>query len=91
MSLEDPPSASELLPERDRAYGKQLSVGVLVDLFLGPAGGGHVHAWTELARAARNEDLDLTVYFLSNEAKTVNLAPNVRFVLTRPLVSTAST
>jgi len=66
----------------------QLSVGVLVDLHRGTAAGGHVKCWERLAEAAAGEELDLTVYFLGEQAGTEALAENVRYVTVRPLFGT---
>ena len=66
----------------------RLSVGVLVDLHRGIGAGGHVKCWERLAEAAAGEELDLTVYFLGEQAETEPVAENVRFVTVRPLLGT---
>jgi glycosyltransferase involved in cell wall biosynthesis len=68
----------------------RLSVGVIVDLFRGPAAGGHVKCWEHLAEAAGKEDLDLTVYFLGEQREVLPIAENVRYVTLEPLLSTNS-
>src|SRR3970040_2198410 len=70
------------------AAGEPLSVGVLVALHRGIAAGGHVTCWERLAEAAAGEELDLTVYFLGEQAETEPVAENVRFVTVRPLLGT---
>ncbi len=67
-----------------------LSVGVIVDLFRGPAAGGHVKCWERLAEGASEEDLDLTVYFLGERHEVLPIAENVRYVTLEPLLSTNS-
>jgi glycosyltransferase involved in cell wall biosynthesis len=68
-----------------------LKVGVLVDLLWSPAAGGHVKTWERLALAAvgLEGELDLTVHFLGAAASTHVLAPNVRYQIHRPVLSTA--
>ncbi len=70
--------------------GRQLSVGVIVDLFQSPAAGGHVKTWEKLAHAACGEPLDLTVYFFGAKTSVVPLAENVRYVHLPPMWSTES-
>jgi glycosyltransferase involved in cell wall biosynthesis len=67
-----------------------LSVGVLIDLLWREQAGGHVKCWERLAEAARAfpESLDLTVHLLAEQPRTVELAPNARYVLHRPLAGT---
>jgi glycosyltransferase involved in cell wall biosynthesis len=58
-------------------------VAVLVDLPLESAAGGHVKCWERFAEAAvaAPGELDLTVFFLGEEAETRELAPHVRYRL----------
>jgi len=78
-------------PAGARAAAAPLKVGVLVDLFWSPAAGGHVKTWERLALAATalGAELDLTVHFLGAAASTHVLAPNVRYEIHRPVLSTA--
>ncbi|GAB6053262.1 glycosyltransferase [Magnetospira thiophila] len=67
-----------------------IRVAVLVDLEWRPTAGGHVKCWERLARAAmRREDLDLTVHFSGAEERVHELAPHVRYVIHKPVFSTA--
>ncbi|MCW5771650.1 MAG: glycosyltransferase [Rhodospirillaceae bacterium] len=69
---------------------RPLRVAVLVDLFLGPAAGGHVKFWERAAAgAAGTEGLDLTVYFAAAADDERRIADNVRYRLLRPVFSTA--
>jgi putative membrane protein len=69
-----------------------LRVGVLVDLHWSPTAGGHVKTWERLASAAASlgEEVDLTVHFLGAMEATHVVAPNVRYRIHRPVLSTAS-
>jgi putative membrane protein len=69
-----------------------LRVGVLVDLHWSPTAGGHVKTWERLASAAASlgEEVDLTVHFLGAMEATHVVAPNVRYRIHRPALSTAS-
>jgi glycosyltransferase involved in cell wall biosynthesis len=73
------------------AAGRPLRVGVLVDLALAAAAGGHVKCWQRLAEAAvdRADDLDLTVHFQGPRPQLIALSPAVRYVLLPPVFSTA--
>jgi glycosyltransferase involved in cell wall biosynthesis len=75
--------------ERDER--PKLRVGVLVDLALTDEAGGHVKCWERLAAAAveRGNGLDLSVHFLGDRDERKDLAPNVRYFLHRPILSTA--
>lgn len=65
-----------------------VSVAVLVELERGPHSGGHVKCWERLAAAAAGrDDLDLTVYCLGRTRAVEAVAPNVRFVTLRPVLS----
>lgn len=70
------------------------SIAVLVELLRRDTSGGHVKCWEHFARsAARLPDgtgLDLTVYFLGDRERVEPLAPHVRFVMLRPVLSTAA-
>jgi glycosyltransferase involved in cell wall biosynthesis len=67
-----------------------LRVGVLVDLAIGPAAGGHVRTWQRLARAAIGvAELDLTIHFSGAAEHTRFLGDNVRLRVHRPVFSTA--
>ncbi len=67
-------------PPRD---DRLVSVGVTVDLELSEAAGGHVKCWQRLAEAAADAEcgIDLTVYFLGAERRTMALGENVRYRL----------
>lgn len=67
-------------------------VAVLVDLLLRPDAGGHVKCWERLSEAAARlgSGIDLTVHFQGDADEVRDLAPNVRHVLHRPLLSTRS-
>jgi len=69
---------------------RSLRVGVLVDLERCEAAGGHVKCWERIADAATRIDvpLDLTIHVQGNKSEIQELAPNVRFVARRPLLST---
>jgi glycosyltransferase involved in cell wall biosynthesis len=78
----------------DCAAGLQerpLKVGVLVDLTLSAAAGGHVKCWQRLAEAAveYGDRLDLTVHFNGKRSGRIELSPTVRYVLLPPVLSTA--
>ncbi|HZT50947.1 MAG TPA: glycosyltransferase [Stellaceae bacterium] len=68
-----------------------IKVGVLVDLPLGPAAGGHVRCWERLAEAALGFSglLDLTVHFSGPVPLTRVLGDSVRYVVLPPRFSTA--
>ncbi|MPY59218.1 hypothetical protein FNH08_19220, partial [Streptomyces spongiae] len=70
------------------------SVAVLVELMRSGTAGGHVKCWERFAEsAARLPDtagLDLTVYFLGDRERIEPLSPRVRFVMLRPVLSTAA-
>ena len=69
---------------------RRLKVGVLVDLTLTAEAGGHVKCWQRLAEAAAAcaHELDLTVHFNGDEPDRIELSPNVRYELLRPVFST---
>ncbi|GAB2875311.1 glycosyltransferase [Streptomyces deserti] len=71
------------------------SVAVLVELLRNGTSGGHVTCWERFAQSAarltgRPPALDLTVYFLGEREHVETLAPHVRFVMLRPVLSTAA-
>ncbi|MFE6286794.1 glycosyltransferase [Streptomyces sp. NPDC057877] len=74
------------------------SVAVLVELTRNPMSGGQVKCWERFAEAAARlpEELpdgpvpDLTVYFLGERDRVETLSPHVRFVMLRPVLSTAA-
>src|SRR5437899_11718832 len=70
---------------------RPLRVGVLVDLALTAAAGGHVKCWQRLAEAAvaYGDRLDLTVHFNGPKQRRIELSPSVRYVLLPPVFSTA--
>lgn len=71
------------------AAARALRVAVLVDLFWGPAAGGHVKFWERAAAGAvANDGLDLTVYFDAAADGGHTLADNVRYRLLRTVFST---
>jgi len=88
-----PMEAPVLAPaaQRSAAPRPRLRVAVLVDLALTAQAGGHVKSWERLAQAALGfaEELDLTVHFVGEEQKVIPLGENVRYVLERPVFSTA--
>src|ERR1044071_2887089 len=68
-----------------------LSVGVTVDLELGNGAGGHVKCWQRVAGVfagavaeAEFGDVDLTVYFLGDEARTIALGERARMRFVPP-------
>ncbi|HWB48417.1 MAG TPA: glycosyltransferase [Stellaceae bacterium] len=70
-----------------------LKVGVLVDLTLAADAGGHVKCWERIAEAATefSDELDLTVHFNAPDRdapRRAELAPNVRYMLLPPVLST---
>ncbi len=67
-----------------------LSVGVLVDLEWGPRAGGHVKCWERFAEAAIQfpDAVDLTVYFLGDQERVVELAPHIRYHILPPVLGT---
>ncbi|MEU9353687.1 glycosyltransferase [Streptomyces griseoloalbus] len=78
-----------------------LSVAVLVELLRRDTSGGHVKCWENFARSAARlperlpddrggTPLDLTVYFLGERERVEPLSPHVRFVMLRPVLSTAA-
>ncbi|GAA3499453.1 glycosyltransferase [Streptomyces prasinosporus] len=70
------------------------SVAVLVELLRRDTSGGHVKCWEHFARSAARlpggTGPDLTVYFLGDRERVEPLAPHVRFVTLRPVLSTAA-
>ncbi|CCQ73416.1 glycosyltransferase [Magnetospira sp. QH-2] len=67
-----------------------IRVAVLVDLEWRPTAGGHVKCWERLAAAAvRRDDIDLTVHFSGKEEQVHQLAPHVRYIVHKPVFSTA--
>ena len=77
---------------RDPRDGRAgLRVGVLVDLKLAEEAGGHVKCWERLAEAAveLGDGLDLSVHFSGDRDERRELAPNVRYWIHRPVLSTA--
>ena len=70
--------------------GRRLKVGVLVDLALTEAAGGHVKCWQRIAEAAVGcaDRLDLTVHFSGKRPHRIELSPSVRYVLLPPVLST---
>ncbi len=75
----------------DRTFPSLVSIAVLVDLMWRPDAGGHVKCWERLAEAAVRHpaDLDLTVHFEAERDGRRELAPNVRYILHRPILSTS--
>jgi glycosyltransferase involved in cell wall biosynthesis len=68
-----------------RRDGLPVSVGVTVDLELTEDAGGHVKCWQRMAEAAVGlERLDLTVYFLGAQDRTIALGGNARYRLVPP-------
>jgi glycosyltransferase involved in cell wall biosynthesis len=68
----------------------RLRVGVLVDLSLGAAAGGHVRCWERLAEAAcdfRN-DVDMTIHFMGTEPAHRELSDTVRYCIEPPVFGT---
>ncbi|MEV5438084.1 glycosyltransferase [Streptomyces sp. NPDC052682] len=71
------------------------SVAVLVELARSGTSGGHVKCWERFAQSAarlpgHRPALDLTVYFLGTRDHVETLAPHVRLVMLRPVLSTAA-
>jgi glycosyltransferase involved in cell wall biosynthesis len=68
-----------------------LKIAVLVDLLWRAHAGGHVKCWERLAEAAARsrDNLDLTLHFQGNQDSRVERAPNVRYLLHRPVFSSA--
>ena len=69
---------------------RPLRVGVLVDLVLSDAAGGHVKCWERFAEAALDfpDRLDLTVHFMGEREQSRELGPNVRLVVEPAVFST---
>ncbi len=69
---------------------RPLKVGVLVDLALTEAAGGHVKCWQRIAEAAVGyaDRLDLTVHFSGKQPGRIELSPAVRYVVLPPVLST---
>src|SRR5260370_1172400 len=69
---------------------RSLKVGVLVDLALTEAAGGHVKCWQRIAEAAVGcaDRLDLTVHFSGPRPRRIKLSPAVRYVVLPPVLST---
>ncbi|WP_376734733.1 glycosyltransferase [Streptomyces broussonetiae] len=73
------------------------SVAVLVELARTPMSGGHVKCWERFAECAARLPgglsdgpvPDLTVYFLGERDHVETVTPRVRFVMLRPVLSTA--
>ncbi|GAA1430271.1 glycosyltransferase [Streptomyces thermospinosisporus] len=69
------------------------SVAVLVELLRRDTSGGQVKCWEHFAHSAARlpagSGLDLTVYFLGEREHLEHLAPHVRLVMLRPLLSSA--
>lgn len=78
------------LPAPVPPRGRRLRVGVLVDLPLGPAAGGHVRCWERLAQAALHfpDRFDLTVHFIGWKAERRSLGDTVRYVIEPPVFCT---
>ena len=72
------------------SIGRPLKVGVLVDLALTEAAGGHVKCWQRIAEAAVGyaDRLDLTVHFSGKQPGRIELSPAVRYVVLPPVLST---
>ncbi|MBV7701023.1 glycosyltransferase [Streptomyces sp. TRM70350] len=73
------------------------SVAVLVELLRSSTSGGHVKCWERFTESAARlpsgpdgPGLDLTVYFLGDRERVEELAPHVRLVMLRPVLSTAA-
>ncbi len=89
-------SAREWAMSTSMGTGRPLKVGVLVDLALTEAAGGHVKCWQRIAEAAvgcadrpgLTHRLDLTVHFSGKEPRRIELSPSVRYVLLPPVLST---
>ena len=73
-----------------RATGDPLRVGVLVDLPLGAAAGGHVRCWERLAEAARDfpDEIDLTIHFMGPQPAERELSDTVRYCIEPPVFGT---
>jgi glycosyltransferase involved in cell wall biosynthesis len=70
---------------------RPLKVAVLIGLEWTPRSGGHVKSWERLAEAAVRGDggVDLSVHVLGKRPGIVPLSSEVRFVVHRPVFSTA--
>ncbi|MEW2078881.1 glycosyltransferase [Streptomyces sp. NPDC013433] len=91
------------LGRRDAWYSLVVSsVAVLVELVRHDTSGGQVKCWEHFARSAARlperlpdgsggTPLDLTVYFLGERERVEPLSPHVRFVMLRPVLSSAAT
>lgn len=91
------------LGRRDGWYPPVVSsVAVLVELVRRDTSGGQVKCWEHFARSAARlperlpdgsggTPLDLTVYFLGERERVEPLSPHVRFVMLRPVLSSAAT
>ncbi|KES06496.1 glycoside hydrolase [Streptomyces toyocaensis] len=77
------------------------SVAVLVELLRRDTSGGQVKCWEHFAQSATHlpervptcpggTPLDLTVYFLGERERVEHLAPHVRLVMLRPVLSSAA-
>ncbi|MCX2923835.1 hypothetical protein [Streptomyces sp. NEAU-W12] len=77
------------------------SVAVLVELLRRDTSGGQVKCWEHFARSAARlpgripdarggTPLDLTLYFLGERERVESLSPHVRFVMLRPVLSSAA-
>jgi glycosyltransferase involved in cell wall biosynthesis len=83
--------AQESVPVEASEEDRALKVSVLVDLLWRENAGGHVKCWERLAEAAARSrsDVDLTVHFQGEQDGCVELAPHVRYLLHRPVFSSA--
>jgi glycosyltransferase involved in cell wall biosynthesis len=70
--------------------GERMRVAVCVDLERSPRSGGQIRFWEKLARAAARAEpsFDLTVHVQGRRYGIDALAPHVRFVAHRPVLST---
>ncbi|MEG3629093.1 glycosyltransferase [Streptomyces poriticola] len=77
------------------------SIAILVELMRVGTSGGHIKCWERFAESAARlpgpvsgvpagQRLDLTVYFLGDTERVETLAPHVRFVMLRPVFSSAA-
>ncbi len=82
------------MPVQPTAPGGPLSVAVLIELVRTPLAGGQVRCWEHFADAAAGTDpdrlgVDLTLYVLGDRPRVEELSRAVRFVVLRPVLSTA--
>jgi glycosyltransferase involved in cell wall biosynthesis len=75
---------------RAASDGRPLRVAVLIDLPWRAEAGGHVKCWERYAEAAaaHGDALDLTIHIQGRPARVIEIAPNVRMRLHRPVFST---